>query len=76
MALSAAKFHARFFQLIDEDEEIVITKHGRPVARVLPYRAPRARRRNGAMAGTAEVLGDIDAPCLPALDGDREHVPA
>jgi prevent-host-death family protein len=74
MELTAAKFRVRFFELLDEvartNEEIVITKHGRPIARVLPFRPPTSGRRNGALAGSVEVLADIDGPCLPPLVGD------
>ncbi len=77
MELTAARFRVRFFELLDQvaetNEEIVITKHGRPVARVVPFRAPRSHRRHGAMAGTVEVLGDLEAPCLNPLTGDEEN---
>jgi prevent-host-death family protein len=79
MELPAAKFRVRFFELLDEigqtNEEIVITKHGRPVARVVPFRARRPGRRNGCLAGTVEVLGDLESPCLEALDGELAHFP-
>jgi prevent-host-death family protein len=80
MELPAAKFRVRFFELLDEiaetNQEIVITKHGRPVARVVPWRAAPPGRRNGCMAGTVEILGDIESPCLDPLDGELSRFPA
>jgi prevent-host-death family protein len=79
MELPAARFRVRFFELLDEieasQEEIVITKHGRPVARVVPYRVRTTVGRNGCMAGTVEVLGELEGPCLPDLDGEQGHLP-
>lgn len=39
-------------------EEIVITKHGKPTARLVPMQTPVARLF-GRSKGTAKVLGDI-----------------
>lgn len=37
MEMPAARFRVRFFELLDEtDEVIVITRHGRPIATVVP----------------------------------------
>lgn len=64
--MAAGKFKARCLELMRDVEathrEIVITKHGKPVARLVPVgRAPR-RRAFGCMKGTATILGDIVAP--------------
>lgn len=41
-------------------ESVVVTKRGRPVARLAPVRIARSAR--GAMKGQIEVLGDIISP--------------
>jgi len=70
MEMAANQFRVKFFELIDQiaetGQEITITKHGRPVAKVIPAEA--ARSFVGCMAGTAEILGDLVAPALDPLD--------
>lgn len=71
--MPAAQFRVRFFELLDEvaatGEEIVITKHGRPVARVVPERVA-AVPRWGCMKGTVQIVGDVEEPVLPPLGED------
>ena len=63
--MSATEFRAKCLGLIDEvaetGREIVITKRGRPVARLVPF-----RRRRGAPFGLyreeIRIHGDIGAP--------------
>ena len=63
--ISATEFKAHCLALMDEvqqsGEEIVITKHGKPVARLAPahHAAPSML---GWMRGTSEVVGDIVGP--------------
>ena len=72
MEMPAAQFRVRFFELLDEiaasGEEVVITKHGKAVVRVIPERAKVGGAVHGCMAGRGAVLGDIDSPVLPPLD--------
>ena len=52
-------------RLIDEvtgGKEIVIGKAGKPVARLVPFRARAPRRKLGALAGRFTVPDDFDAP--------------
>jgi prevent-host-death family protein len=57
-------------------EEIVIARHGRPVARLVAYK-PRARKRRklGLLAGKLKVPDDFDDPLpddvLDAFEGRR-----
>ena len=63
--IKASEFKARCLKLMDEvadtGEEIVITKNGHPVSRLVPYRekpkAPFGRDR-----GRIRILGDIGEP--------------
>lgn len=85
--IKASEFKAKCLELMDEiaesGEEIVITKHGRPVSRLVPYRDEREKTQDsgntkkpktlfGMYRGKIEIHGDIVAP-MPAewfADGD------
>ena len=66
--MKASEFKAKCLQLMDEvaenGEEIVITKNGRPVSRLVPFRdkpqVPFGRHRD-----KIRILGDIVSP-MPA----------
>ena len=64
MEISAAEFKAKCLKLMDEvartGEPLIITKRGKPVARLMPPEATAPRTSLfGYMAGTAAILGDI-----------------
>jgi prevent-host-death family protein len=46
---------------------VVITRHGKPVAEIVPPSRPRGKRSwLGCMAGTAEIVGDVvSSPWTP-----------
>ena len=58
--LGAAKFKERCLALLDnlDPEGLVITKHGRPVARVIPFERQSAELI-GSLKGKLEVLGNV-----------------
>ena len=58
--MGAAKFKEQCLALLDrlDAEGLVITKHGRPVARVLPYER-EFDEVIGSLRGKIEVRGDI-----------------
>lgn len=64
-SLPAGEFKATCLALMDEvaatGREVIITKRGKPVAKLVPYRAKR-KSIAGALAGTGEILGDIVSP--------------
>jgi prevent-host-death family protein len=64
-AVGAAEFKAKCLELLDRvrehGEEYIVTKHGQPVARLVPIAAPRASLRQ-AFAGRIHVMGDIVSP--------------
>ena len=66
--IKASEFKARCLKLMDEvaqsGEEIVITKNGRPVSRLAPYREPR-RLPFGRSRDRIRIMDDIVAP-MPA----------
>ena len=63
--VKASEFKATCLQLMDRvadtGEEIVITKNGRPVSRLVPYRI-RPRTLFGIDRGRIELVGDIIEP--------------
>jgi prevent-host-death family protein len=57
-----AKTHlSRILQRVAAGEEIIIARGGKPVARLVPYNAPRTRTL-GRDRGLFEVPDDFDAP--------------
>lgn len=70
----AGEFKAKCLRLLDEvlqsRQEIVITKRGRPVARLLPPAAPVVSIL-GRMKGSAEIRSDIVAPVGESWSADE-----
>ena len=58
--IGAAKFKEQCLALLDEldPDGLVVTKHGKPVARVVPYDREHASLI-GALQGEIEICGDI-----------------
>ncbi|MFQ5902091.1 MAG: type II toxin-antitoxin system Phd/YefM family antitoxin [Candidatus Binatia bacterium] len=67
--MPAGKFKAHCLKVMDQvrahREPVIITKKGVPVAKLVPTGEPRSDLF-GCMAGTAEILGDIEAPVVPS----------
>ena len=63
--IPAGEFKAKCLKLLDEvaetRETLVITKRGRPVARLVPVSAQH-RDIVGSMKGSVTILGDIISP--------------
>jgi len=56
-----AKTHlSRLLARVEAGEEIVISRHGEPVARLVPVRPPPAPRVSGTWAGSLETTADFD----------------
>ncbi len=66
MQIAAGQFKAQCLQLMDQvqqsREEIVITKHGKPVAKLVPIAESATQSIFGYLRGTVEVVGDIVSP--------------
>ncbi|MCY4426116.1 MAG: type II toxin-antitoxin system prevent-host-death family antitoxin [Halieaceae bacterium] len=62
--IGAAKFKEQCLALLDQldAEGLVVTKHGKPVARVLPYER-RFAPLIGSLRDKMEIQGDILATC-------------
>jgi prevent-host-death family protein len=66
MEIKAGEFKAKCLELMDwvaaGHEEIIITKRGKPVAKLVPISPVEKREVFGYMKGTIEILGDIVSP--------------
>jgi prevent-host-death family protein len=60
-----AKTHlSRLLEQVEAGEEVVISRAGRPIARLVAYRALAKPRRPGAWKGRVRIAPDFDE--LPA----------
>lgn len=53
---------SRLVDQVNAGEEVVITRHGRPVARLVPAGEGKARRKLGTLRGKVWMADDFDAP--------------
>jgi len=64
--IAAGQFKAQCLQLMNQvqqsREEIVITKHGKPVAKLVPVDESEPQSVLGYLQGTVEIVGDIVSP--------------
>jgi prevent-host-death family protein len=64
--VAATEFKARCLELMDRvaegRETYVITKRGRPVAKLVPTDPPKGKSVFGCMADRMEIVGDLDEP--------------
>lgn len=79
MSIPAAVFKAECLKLMDEvartGQPVVITKHGRPVAQLVPVPAEPGSLF-GYMKNTVKIKGDIVAPTdesWSAVSGGEDH---
>ena len=66
--VSISEFKAKCLALIDQvnktRQPLRITRHGRPVAEVIPAGPDRKRKFLGDMIGTGKIVGDIVSPII------------
>jgi prevent-host-death family protein len=66
--MSAAEFKAALFKVMDEVQAtrktVLITKKGRPVAKLVPAQAP-PDELFGCLSGVVKITGDIESPVAP-----------
>jgi prevent-host-death family protein len=64
-----AKTHlSRLIERVEAGEEITIARAGRPVARLIPFRARTAPRVPGGWEGRVRIGPDFDAPLPDFVD--------
>ncbi len=73
--IPAGEFKAKCLQVIDEVQrlrmQVVITKRGKPVAKLVPL-DDQPESFIGSMKGTMEIIGDIVAPIDVTWEADGE----
>lgn len=66
--IPAGEFKARCLKIMEDVRTyrtpVIITKKGRPVAKLVPT-DDDVVDVFGCMAGTAEIVGDVEAPVVP-----------
>ena len=79
MEISAAEFKARCLKLMDEiartRKTIVITKRGKPVAKLVPPDEDIRSPLLGYMSGTVTRMDDVESPTGVAWEADEESEP-
>ena len=63
-----AKTHfSRFLDRINNGEEVIIAKAGKPVARLIPISRKSHPRKAGSAKGKIQISRDFDAPLPESL---------
>jgi prevent-host-death family protein len=72
--MGAGEFKTHCLRVMDRvcshREEVVITKRGRPIARLVPVEEARPGNAFGCLAGEMEIMGDLLLPVDRAEDWD------
>lgn len=75
MQLSAAEFKAKCLKIMDQvnnfHEEVIITKHGNPIAKLVPYSKKPSKELFGYMKESVQIKGDIIKPIDEAWDAEK-----
>ncbi len=70
--VSISEFKAKCLGLIEQvhktRQPLRITRHGKPVAEIIPSGTDRTRKFVGDMIGTAKIVGDIVSPVIDLDD--------
>jgi prevent-host-death family protein len=72
--VGATEFKAHCLALLDQVAQdrvaLVVTKHGRPVAKLVPYEEEAPGQAFGILAGTVKAADDLTAPTGEAWKAD------
>lgn len=75
MQIAAGEFKAKCLKLMDEvqqsHQEIVITKFGKPIAKLVPVEPEKKRAFLGCMKGKGKIVGDIISPIWDPWEADQ-----
>lgn len=67
-SVSVSEFKAKCLGLIEQVDKtrqpLRITRHGRPIAQLIPAGPDRKRKFLGDMEGTGRIIGDIVSPII------------
>lgn len=63
--MKASECKAKFLGVLDDVAEnhdsVIVTKNGRPVAKIIPY-TEKPKSIIGALKGSVVIMGDLDEP--------------
>lgn len=66
---------SRLVEEVNAGEELVIAKAGKPMARLVPIKAPVPAKKPGFLKGKIRIAADFDAPLpeelLAAFEGGK-----
>ena len=76
MQISSVEFRSKCFKLLDKIEknhvEIVITKRGKPVAKLIHFDSDNSKDPLiGALVGVGRTVGDLTAPMVDSDDWEN-----
>lgn len=75
--ISISEFKAKCLGLVEQvhktRQPLRITRHGRPVAELIPAGPDRKRKFLGGMEGTGKIVGDIVSPVIDLDDFEAYH---
>jgi len=78
--MGAGAFKAHCLAVLDEvqehGEEVIITKRGKPVAKLVPLEEKKPESIFGALRGLATIEGDIVSPITEPWEWDEDVFPA
>ena len=64
--IAAAEFKQKCLALMDEvaamGKEIVVTKHGTPICKLIPFPTGAGELRFGRLKGSVKIQGDLTQP--------------
>ena len=77
--IAAGKFKAQCLALIDDvfanHREVVITKRGKPMAKLVPVGQKKPESIFGSLQGLARIHGDIVSPIVEPWEWDEDIFP-
>jgi prevent-host-death family protein len=77
--IGAGAFKAKCLAIIDEvhanGEEIIITKRGKPMAKLVPVAQEKKESIFGFLKGKVKVVGDIVSPIVEPWEWDEDIFP-
>lgn len=77
--IGAGAFKTKCLAVLDEvqetGEEILVTKRGKPVAKLVPLAETRPESLFGALKGKLKIVGDIVSPIVEPWEWDEDIFP-
>lgn len=76
MKITATNFKTKCLRIMDQvneyHEEVIITKHGKPIAKLLPISTEPGKTLYGFMKNSVKIKGDITIPLEDKWNAENE----